>query len=53
MLLVLYGYATWSLTMRKEHMLRVFENRVLAKVFGPKTYEVARTWRRLHKRGAL
>jgi len=29
-------------------MLRVFENRVLAKVFGPKTHEVARTWRRLH-----
>ena len=48
LLVVLYGYGTLSLTLREEHMLRVFENSVLVKVFGPKTHEVTRTWRRLH-----
>jgi hypothetical protein len=33
---VLYGCETWSLTLRKEHRLRVFENRVLRRIFGPK-----------------
>jgi hypothetical protein len=33
---VLYGCETWSLTLREEHRLRVFENRVLRKIFGPK-----------------
>jgi hypothetical protein len=33
---VLYGCETWSLTVRKEHKLRVFENRVLRRIFGPK-----------------
>jgi hypothetical protein len=33
---VLYGYVTWSLTVREEHKLRVFENRVLRRIFGPK-----------------
>jgi hypothetical protein len=33
---VLYGCATWSLTLREEHRLRVFENRVLRRIFGPK-----------------
>jgi hypothetical protein len=33
---VLYGCETWSLTLREEHMLRVFENRVLGRIFGPK-----------------
>jgi hypothetical protein len=33
---VLYGCETWSLTLREEHKLRVFENRVLRKIFGPK-----------------
>jgi hypothetical protein len=33
---VLYGYETWSLTLREEHRLRVFENRVLRRIFGPK-----------------
>jgi hypothetical protein len=33
---VLYGYETWSLTLREEHKLRVFENRVLRRIFGPK-----------------
>jgi hypothetical protein len=33
---VLYGYETWYLTLREEHRLRVFEDRVLSKTFGPK-----------------
>jgi len=33
---VLYGCQTWSLTLREEHRLRVFENRVLKRIFGPK-----------------
>jgi hypothetical protein len=37
---VLYGCETWSLTLREEHRLRVFENRVLRRVFGPKWDEV-------------
>jgi hypothetical protein len=37
---VLYGCETWSLTLRKEHRLRVFENRVLRRIFGPKRDEV-------------
>jgi hypothetical protein len=34
--------------MGEEHGLRVFENRVLRKIFGPKTNEVTREWRKLH-----
>jgi hypothetical protein len=45
---VLYGYETWSLTLREEHRLRVFENRVLRRVFGPKRYKVTGEWRKLH-----
>jgi hypothetical protein len=37
---VLYGCETWSLTLREEHTLRVFENRVLKGIFGPKRVEV-------------
>jgi hypothetical protein len=37
---VLYGYETWSLTIREEHRLNVFENRVLRRIFGPKKDEV-------------
>ena len=37
---VLYGCETWSLTLREEHRLMVFENRVLRRVFGPKRDEV-------------
>jgi len=37
---VLYGCETWSLTLREEHRLRVFENRVLRRIFGPKSNEV-------------
>jgi len=45
---VLYGCETLSLTLREERRLRVFENRVLRKVFGPKRDEVTREWRELH-----
>jgi hypothetical protein len=45
---VLYGCETWSLTLREEHRLRVFENRVLRRIFGPKRDEVAGEWRKLH-----
>jgi hypothetical protein len=46
---VLYGCETWSLTLREETRLRVFENRVLRKIFGPKRGEATGEWRRLHK----
>jgi hypothetical protein len=46
---VLYGCETWSLTLREEHRLRVFENRVLRRLLGPKRDEVAGEWRKLHK----
>jgi hypothetical protein len=39
LLVVLHGYETWSLTLRGEHRLRVFENRVLRRIFGPKREE--------------
>jgi len=45
---VLYGYETWSLTLREERRLRSFENRVLRRVFGPKRDEVTGEWRILH-----
>jgi hypothetical protein len=45
---VLYGCVTWSLTVREEHKLRVFENRVLRRIFGPKTDGVTERWRKLH-----
>jgi hypothetical protein len=45
---VFYGCETWSLTLRVEHRLRVFENRVLRRIFGPKRYGVTGEWRRLH-----
>jgi hypothetical protein len=45
---VLYGCETWSLTLREEHRLREFENRVLRKIFGPKRDGVTGEWRRLH-----
>jgi hypothetical protein len=45
---VLYGCETWSLTLRDEHRLRVFENRVLRKILGPERDEVAGEWRKLH-----
>ena len=45
---VLYEYETWSLTLREERRLRVFENRVLRRVYGPKRDEVTGEWRKLH-----
>jgi len=39
---VLYGCETWSLTLKEEHRLRVFENRVLRRIFGPKRGEVTK-----------
>jgi hypothetical protein len=45
---VLYGCETWSLTLREEHILRVFENRVLRRIFGSKRDEVTGEWRKLH-----
>ena len=45
---VLYGCETWSLTLREERRLRVFENRMLRRVFGPKRDEVKGEWRKLH-----
>ena len=46
--MVLYGCETWSLTLREERRLRVFENRMLRRVFGPKRDEVTGEWRKLH-----
>ncbi|PNF16903.1 hypothetical protein B7P43_G04722 [Cryptotermes secundus] len=48
LLLVLYRCETWSLTLREEHRLRVSENRVLRRIFGPKSDEVTGGWRKLH-----
>jgi hypothetical protein len=45
---VLYGCETWSLTLREDHTLRVFENRVLRRIFGPKRDEETGGWRKLH-----
>jgi hypothetical protein len=45
---VLHGCETWSLTLREEHRLMVFENRVLRRIFGPKRDEVTGEWRKLH-----
>jgi len=48
LLVVLYGCETWSLTSREERRLRVFENRVLRRIFGPKKEEVTGEWRKLY-----
>jgi hypothetical protein len=45
---VLYGCETWSLILSEEHRLRVFENRVLRRIFGPKGDGVMGAWRKLH-----
>jgi hypothetical protein len=45
---VLYGCETWSLTLREELRLRVFEKRVLRRIFGPIREEVIGSWRKLH-----
>jgi hypothetical protein len=43
---VLYGCETWSLTLSEEHRLKVFENRVLKRIFGPKGNDVKGDWRK-------
>jgi hypothetical protein len=45
---ILYGCETWSLTLREEHRLRVFENRVLTRLFRPRRDEGTGRWRKLH-----
>jgi hypothetical protein len=47
---VLCGCETWSLTLREEHRLRLFENRVLRRIFGPKRDEITGEWRKLHNK---
>jgi hypothetical protein len=44
----LYGCEIWSVKLREEHRLRVFENRVLRRIFGPERDEVTGGWRKLH-----
>jgi hypothetical protein len=47
---VLYGCESWSLTLREECRLRVLENKVLRRIFGPKRVEVTGEWRRLYNK---
>ena len=44
----MHGRETWSLTLRGERKLKVFENMVLRRIFGPRKVEVTEEWRRLH-----
>jgi hypothetical protein len=46
--MVLYGCETWSLALREEYRLRVFDNRVLRRIFGQRRHEVTGEWRKLH-----
>jgi len=48
--IVLYGCETWSLTLREERKLRVFENRVLRRIFVPTREKVTGEWRKLHNK---
>jgi hypothetical protein len=48
---VLYGCETWSQILREDHRLRVFENKVLRRIFGPKRDEVTGEWRKFHNKG--
>jgi hypothetical protein len=50
---VLYGCETWSLTLREEHRLRMFENRVVTRIFGPKRDEVTGGWRKFIMRRSM
>jgi len=45
--MVLYRYKNWSLTLKEEHLLRVFQNKVLRRIFGPKRDDVTGEWREL------
>ena len=53
LLVVLYGCKTWSLILREQRRLRVSENRLLRRIFGPKKDEVTGKWRRLHAKSVL
>jgi hypothetical protein len=44
----MYGYETWPLTLKEERRLRVFENMVLRRIFGPKRDKITGEWRKLH-----
>jgi hypothetical protein len=46
--IALCGFETWSLVLREERRLRMFENRMLRRIFGPKRDEVTTEWRKLH-----
>jgi hypothetical protein len=48
LLVVLHGCETWSLTLREEHRLRIFDNRMLRRIFEPKREEMVGGWRGLH-----
>ena len=48
LLVVFHGREPWSLTLKEERRLRVFENRVLRRIFGPKRDEVTGEWRKVH-----
>ena len=50
---VVYGSATWLLTLREECRMKVFENRVLRRIFGPKRGKVRGKWRKLHNEELL
>jgi hypothetical protein len=45
---VVWGCETWSATLKEAHRLKVFENRLLRKICGPKRKEIAAEWRKLH-----
>jgi hypothetical protein len=47
---VLYECETWSLTLKEEHRLRMFEDKVLRRIFGPKKDEVTGEWIKLHNK---
>jgi hypothetical protein len=49
LLVVLYGCETWSITLKEERRLKVFNNKVLRRIFGPKRDEVTGEWRKIHK----
>jgi hypothetical protein len=48
--MVVYGCESWSLTLKDESRLRVFENKVLRRIFGPRKGEITGKWRRLHNK---
>jgi hypothetical protein len=50
---VLYGCETWSLTLRKEHRLRVFEKKALSRISGPRRDEVTGGWRKMHNKSFI